>query len=255
MKNTSAHPASDVAGSGAAVAQAQVRLDVACLIFEADNVLFDATLWRRWLHQLLGRFRVQADFDGFFERWKRGYLEDVHRGRRDFDEALQAFLHSMGVTPAQFDEIEAASTAKRRDLAISTRLLPGVRTALWQLHGAGYRLAVLTNDERSGEQVAAQLERSGLGGLFEAVISSFDLERTVPDPAAFAAAITAVGEPCERIAFVSNCAHSLAGASAVGLRTVSINSGAYAEVDLRLESISDFATWMKPAEPCPALSS
>jgi len=255
VQNITARPVVEVAGSDAAFVASEARTDVACLIFEADNVLFDATLWRRWLHQLLGRFRVQAEFEGFFERWERGYLVDVHRGRRDFDEALQAFLHSAGVTPAQFDEIEAASTAKRRDLAISTRLLPGVRTALWQLHRVGYRLAVLTNDERPGEQVAMQLERSGLGGLFEAVISSFDLERTLPDPAAFAAAMAAVGEPGERIAFVSNCARSLAGASALGLRTVSINARDNAAVDIHLDSISDFTTWMKPAEPCAALSS
>lgn len=231
------------------------RFDVVCLIFEADNVLFDATLWRRWLHQLLGRFGVQDEYEHFFTHWERNYLADVHRGRREFSEALQSFLLAGGVTPAQFDEIEAASTAKRRDLAISTRLLPGVRSALWQLRGAGYRLAVLTNDERTGLQVATQLERSGLGGLFHAVVSSFDLERTMPEPATYAATLAAVGESCDRTAFVSSCARSLAGAAALGLRTVSINGSVGAQADVRLESISDFATWLVPADSCAAFSS
>ncbi|MBX3411973.1 MAG: HAD hydrolase-like protein [Pirellulales bacterium] len=228
------------------------RLDVACLVFEADNVLFDATLWRRWLHQLLGRFGVQADFETFFARWDREYLADVYRGRREFDEAFQSFLLSSGLTPAQFDEIEAASTAKRRDLAISTRLLPGVRSALWQLHGAGYRLAVLTNDERSSTQISTQLERNGLGGLFHTVLSSFDLELTMPEPAAYAAILTTVDESADRTAFVSSCPVSLLGAIEQGMRGMSIGVRPAATVHAHFDSLADFAAWMSAAERCAA---
>lgn len=255
MTITTACRETEAAGKAAVDATLGTRLNVACLVFEADNVLFDATLWRRWLHQLLGRFGIHTEFDSFFERWEREYLADVHRGRREFGEALQSFLLSSGVTAAQFDEIEAASTAKRRDLAVSTRLLRGVRSALWQLHGAGYRLAVLANDERPGVQVATQLERGGLGGLFQAVISSFDLERTMPDPATYAAVLAALGERSGRSAFVSTHVRSLTGAAAVGLRTVSINARLAAPFDISLESISDIASWLTLADSCTALSS
>lgn len=223
-------------------------LDAACLVFEAENVLFDATLWRRWLHQLLARFGVQAEYESFFDRWDREYLADVHRGRREFNEAFQSYLLASGLTPAQFDEIEAASTAKRRDLAASTRLLPGVRSALWQLHGAGYRLAVLTNDERSSSQIAAQLERVGLRGLFHTVLSSFDLERTIPEPAAYATLLSSVEEPGERTVFISSCPRSLAGASAVGMRAVSIGSHPTAAASVRFESLADFVVWITSAD-------
>ena len=232
----------------------EARFDVACLVFEADNVLFDATLWRRWLHQLLGRFGVLTDYETFFERWDREYLADVYRGRREFGEAFQSYLLSAGLTPAQFDEIEAASTAKRRDLATSTRLLPGVRSSLWQLHGAGFRLAVLTNNERSSSQIAAQLERVGLGGLFHTILSSFDLERTMPEPAAYATLLSSVDETSERTAFVSSCPRSLAGATSAGLQTVSINASAATVGHTHFESLTDFAAWMSSAERCPSVS-
>lgn len=247
---TTAEPAAATADSTDAARQ----FDVTCLVFEADNVLFDATLWRRWLHQLLARFGVQTDFESFFERWDREYLADVYRGRREFGEAFQSYLLASGLTPAQFDEIEAASSAKRRDLAASTRLLPGVRSALWQLHGAGYRLAVLTNDERSGSQITSQLERIGLGGLFHTVLTSFDLECTIPELATYATLLARVEEPCERTAFISSCPRSISGARTMGMRAVTISSRPTANTTTRFESLADFVAWMTSADCCASTS-
>jgi len=46
------------------------------LVFEMANVLYDASLWRRWLFKLLTRFGVQSSYNSF----SYGYLDvSVHR--------------------------------------------------------------------------------------------------------------------------------------------------------------------------------
>src|SRR5262245_35636817 len=52
------------------------------LLLEMDNVLYDATLWRRWLWHLVGRMGVHEEYDVFSWTWESRYLVDVHRGRR-----------------------------------------------------------------------------------------------------------------------------------------------------------------------------
>src|SRR3989304_5633212 len=81
------------------------------LLFAMGNVLYDATLWRRWLLQLVRRLGVRTDYRGFFETWERDYLDDVYRGRREFCEAVRAFLLSTGLLPAQADALEGACQA------------------------------------------------------------------------------------------------------------------------------------------------
>src|SRR3981081_3849051 len=53
------------------------------LVFDMDDVLYDATLWRRWLLQLLGRLGLKADYHTFYRTWDAEFLADVHRGRRE----------------------------------------------------------------------------------------------------------------------------------------------------------------------------
>src|SRR4051794_26486676 len=62
------------------------------LVFEMENVLYDGTLWQRWLWQLMTRLGWQRDFRSFSSIWHRGYLHDVHCGCREFAEALRSFL-------------------------------------------------------------------------------------------------------------------------------------------------------------------
>lgn len=193
------------------------------LLFDMGDVLYDATAWRRWLLQLLGRMGLRANYHAFFRIWDRDYLNDVHCGRREYGEAFESFLLAAGLTWGQIDEVEAASQARKRELESSTRPLPGVRSTIERLSAAGLVLAVLSDSESPADQLRARLGRLGLGGRFLAVISSLDLERTKPDPFCYRAALAAMNLTAEEVVFVGHDADELAGARAVGLRTVAFN--------------------------------
>ncbi|HEV3343182.1 MAG TPA: HAD family hydrolase [Pirellulales bacterium] len=192
-------------------------------LFDMGDVLYDATAWRRWLLQLLSRMGLHAQYRTLYRIWDDEFLDDVHRGRREYSEAFQAFLLSVGLSRAQIDEVQAASQARKRDLEAHVRPLPGVRSTIERLATRGVTLAVLSDSEQSGEELQLQLAKLGLGGHFSAAVSSIDLEYTKPSPVCYRAALNAMQLPAEQVAFVGHDGAELAGARAIGLRTVAIN--------------------------------
>ncbi len=99
------------------------------IVLDVPDVLYDATLWRRWLFQLLGRLGIVLTYPDFDCDWN-AQLVDVHRGRREYGEALQSFLLDQGLSWAQVDEIEAASGIQRRELELNVRPLAGTTRAI-----------------------------------------------------------------------------------------------------------------------------
>jgi HAD superfamily hydrolase (TIGR01509 family) len=201
------------------------------LLFDMGDVLYDATGWRRWLLQLLARMGLHTHYRTLFRVWDDEFLEDVYRGRREYGEAFQTFLLCLGLSRGQIDEVRAASQARKRELEVHARLLPGVRSTLERLQARGITMAVLSDSEQSGEELRSWLARLGLGGRFSAVLSSIDLEYTKPSPVCYRAALIAMDLPAEQVAFVGHDRDELAGARAVGLRTAAFNYEAGAKAD------------------------
>ncbi|HUY91270.1 MAG TPA: HAD family hydrolase [Pirellulales bacterium] len=201
------------------------------LLFDMGDVLYDATVWRRWLLQLLHRMGLHAQYRSFFKLWDCDFLDDVHCGRREYGEAFQAFLLAAGLTRGQIDEVEAASQARKRELERGVRPFPGIRGVLHRLHEAGMTLGVLSDSESTAEELQLRLNQLGIGHCFIAVVSSIDLERTKPDPVCYRAAVAAMGLPAESTAFIGHDAEELAGARAVGMRAWAFNFDADAVAD------------------------
>ena len=212
------------------------------LLFDMGDVLHDATLWRRWLLQLLARMGLHTSYRLFYHVCDHEYLADVHRGRRDFHEALGDFLLAVGLSPAQIDEVQAACQAKRREWENTARLLPGVKPTLTRLHAAGYVLGVLSDSEHASPVLAEWLDRFGVGGLFTAVVSSIDLGQTKPHAIGYRTALEKMGLPPEQAIFVGHDTDELAGAARVGMETVAFNFDPDAKADVfiaRFEELLD----------------
>jgi HAD superfamily hydrolase (TIGR01509 family) len=201
------------------------------LLFDMGDVLYDATAWRRWLLQLLARMGLHAHYRTLYRIWDDEFLDDVHRGRREYGEAFQAFLLSIGLSRAQIDEVQAASLARKRELEAHVRPLPGVRSTIERLAAHGVTLGVLSDSEQCGDGLHEQLARLGLGTCFSAVVSSIDLEYTKPSPICYRAALNAMQLSADEVAFVGHDGAELAGARAIGMRTVAVNYERGAKAD------------------------
>jgi HAD superfamily hydrolase (TIGR01509 family) len=219
------------------------------LLFDMGDVLYDATLWRRWLLRVLSGLGVHTSYRSFFHIWDHDFLDDVHRGRREFSEAFQAFLRSFGLSPAQIDEVEAACQSRRNEWERTARLLPGVKSTLGKLHAAGVVMGVLSDSENPGALIHQRLDRLGLGPMFKAVVSSIDLERIKPDPVGYRTALEAMELAAERVAFVGHDAEELAGAAAVGMATIAFNHDPDAKADVFIARFEQLLPLVSPLSP------
>ena len=209
------------------------------LLFDTCNVLYDDTVWRRWVLQLLSHVGLHTSYRCFFRLWDRDFLDDVHRGGRSVCEAFEAFLLSAGLSRGQIDEVKAACLGRRRHLESSNRPLPGVKTTLTRLHKAGFVLGAIANSEHSAGVLREQLARFGIEELFTTVISSIDLKQTMPVATCYRAALREMELPASLVAFVDHDAGELAGAAAIGMPTVAFNFDPEAEADVYLDRFED----------------
>src|SRR5262245_7182407 len=97
------------------------------LVFDLCGVLFDDTIWTRWLFQLVSRVGPRLCYDAFVRGWDEQFVPYVNSGRRDYWEAVRQYLESLELSRAAADEICVAARARRRQFDESIRPLPGTK--------------------------------------------------------------------------------------------------------------------------------
>ncbi len=107
------------------------RQQIDHVVLDMCGVLYDDSEWKRWLLGLVTRMGLHTHYAPFFRLWDREFQRDIWCGRRDFWSAYGAFLLAAGLSPAQIDEVAAATRAKLRlfDDRIRTVRRRGGRTA------------------------------------------------------------------------------------------------------------------------------
>ena len=222
---------------GASHAPPRVLAGIRGLVFDMGDVLYDAGAWRRWLGRLLGRMGVSIERSTLFRIWDRQYLDDVHRGAREYHEAFVSFLRDLGLSAGQMEEVLAASWARKRELESQVIPMAGARPALAKLFSMGVRLGVLSDSEQPAAQLQHLLARLGLEPYFASVVSSRDIGETKPAPACYQASLAALGLEPQEAAFVGHDALELAGAARLGMATIAFNFEPDAVADVYLYRI------------------
>ena len=198
-------PGPPLAGVAAVAFDAYGTLfDVASAAAAAKDALGDrwaplAETWRAkqlqytWLRSLMGR---HADF------------------RRVTGDALDFALESLGIADAALRD---------RLLGLYDRLapFPEVMTVLARLRAAGIRSAILSNG--SPDMLASAASHAGIAGLVDTVLSVEEVGVYKPHPSVYRLAVDRLGEPKEKIGFVSANAWDAFGAKAFGLRVAWCN--------------------------------
>jgi len=211
------------------------------LLIEYGGVLYDDTVWHRWLWQLLSRLGLQANFGAFFHVWKEDYLDDIHLGRRELCEALRCFLLSAGLSRGQTDEVVTACRSRRMQLEEETKPLPAVKPTLRHFQKTGIALVASGESEHSAETLRCRLRKSGLDELFGAVVSSSGLGAVKPNPISYLAAIEELKLSAQNVAYVGHDAKALQGAAQVGMYTIAFNFDQDVEADAYLHHFEKLA--------------
>jgi FMN phosphatase YigB (HAD superfamily) len=209
------------------------------VLLRAENVLYDATLWRRWLLQVLSRMGLYACYDTFFWVWQRDFLPEVHAGRRDLWESLAAFLRTAGMSSGQVDEVLAACRPRYRHYRNSVRTFAGVHTTLQALRDRGTRVGVLNHAVDTPAEFGAQLNQLALHDCFDVVICSTELGVCEADGLGFQVACRRLRSRPTRTALVSNDPVEISTAARLGFFTVGFNNSQRAPVDASIDRFSD----------------
>ena len=212
---------------------------ISAVIFDLCGVLYDDTVWRRWLLRVVGRMGLHTHYTSFFRVWERDYLDEVKRGRLEFWGALRLFLLSSGLTSAQIDEVGAAAHAQRRQSEQQIRPLPGVIKTLSQLSSWNVQLLLLSNSCLHHNEVQDRLKRLGLAGRFDAVLSTFDLGQRFGSADCFRLAVQRLQCEPRQIGYVGRDTLALREAATTGMITVAFNNDDDAHADAYIDSFPE----------------
>lgn len=219
---------------------------VAGALIDLCGVLYDDSIWSRWLFKLVHQLGLHTTYTCFFRVWRCEYLSRVKRGELEYWEALRVFLRAAGLSSGQIDEVEAASHAQLRKYESELMPLPGVSNALTQLHDRGIQLTMLSSACLDTPGVRDRLDALGLATYFTSVFSVPDLWRQYPEHPAVQIAARTTHLPCDRLAFVGRDTALLAEAGAAGIRRIAVNydEDAVADIFLRgFDRLPDAVPW------------
>lgn len=208
------------------------------LIFDNGDILFDASLWRRWLAEHLTSSGVPIGYEQLVPIWER-HLVKVYQAEQDYWDAFNSMLSELGVPEEEHDDYKARAQSMGKQLQAQRKPMPKVPETLARLAEMGIRLAVLSDSESGESGVRRILDQLGVESHFDAVVSSFDIGVVKPEPAAFRAAADALGLELRDCAFVGHDVDELSGAQAVNLFAIGYNSDPRAPADVFIQDFDE----------------
>jgi 2-haloacid dehalogenase len=180
------------------------------IVFDVNETLLDLAALDPIFAGAFGEAAVRREW---FGQVLQSAMTATLTGRHvDFGEVGAAALTMIGERRGV--TIDAATRSAIGDGMRRLPPHPEVPAALERLHGAGFRLATLTNNPPPA--VEAQLSNAGLRHWFEQVLSVEAVRRFKPAPEPYRMAADQLGVPIAEMRLVAAHAWDVAGAMAAG---------------------------------------
>lgn len=174
----------------------ETLLDLSSLDQSFLRAFGDSGVRRQWFQQVLQSALVSTVIDDYADFTKVQYA------------AVDMVAQRLGV------DVSAADRDAIVDGMKSPPPHPDVPAALARLHGAGLRLATLTNSPAAVAK--AQIENADLGNYFEQLISADSVRRLKPAPEPYRMAAQRLGVDVAEIRLIAAHAWDIAGALHAG---------------------------------------
>lgn len=191
---------------------------VSVYVFDAYGTLFD-------VHAAIARHRVEAgpDANRFSEIWRTKQLEytwttTLAGQYLDFWTLTE---RALDYSFARVPSVDRALRAKLLDAYLRLNAFPDANAALAQLKKRGLRLAILSNG--SPRMLTAAVNASGLGELFDSVLSVDAVRVYKPRPEVYALVTDGFGVAPQDVAFISSNRWDVMGAAAFGFHPIWVN--------------------------------
>ena len=176
----------------------------------------------------------------------RNQLRERHSAHRELLLAQWLLEHIPEIAGESIETIEDAVWSA----AVRLVPTPGIAGVLRRLHNDSVAIAAISNASFSGRILLREMDRYGLGGNFQFVLSSGDLGIRKPDPAIFHEALARLGVPAEESWFVGDkFAEDIDGAVDAGLSPVWLTADATdPAVEPRVRRVRDWNGFLEVYE-------
>ncbi len=200
------------------------------VVFDMDGVLVNFNIDSR---------KIKAEIIRYFEEtgFPKGVLSPSLPFSKIKDEVERHFS-GMGMGKERIlgmlRAAEGMAVEYEVDAARTTNLLPGARETVSTLKGIGMKLAIFTYN--NSKAVKVSLERLGLDGYFDAVVSRDQVEIPKPDPCHLRRVLELLGVPVSEALVVGDSEMDIRPAKELGVRVAAITTGVRSEEELRAYS-------------------
>ncbi len=191
-------------------------LVVSIVAFDGPGVLFDNTIWNRWLFRILQNVGLRSEFEVFFRLWDESYQADVAEGRIDYWRGLRRFLQESGMKNGCIDEVIAAGQSRREQIECPACPMNGVARTLSQLSASGFGLAAIGAGFDLTSPLSSRLKRWRLDKFFHFIESADQPSKHWTDE------LTARGYSPASTVFLSSSSRRLREARVAGCQTLAL---------------------------------
>ena len=160
------------------------------------------------------------------------------RYRLDYDRAVldvTAYWQQVAADLGRSYTAAEIAELSRLDSTSWMTLQPGTVELITGLATAGQRLALLSN---APADVAEAVRALPVAGYFEHLVFSCALKSAKPDPECFQATLALLGAEPGDVVFLDDRAENVAGAAALGIRSVHFTGAPAARADLARHGIT-----------------
>jgi len=186
---------------------------------------------------------ILTDMDGTFTRFNLDYmwmrraalqlLDEAGLRRPNFSDqmSIYAMLKELRGTISEaryseikksiYDRVETVETKA----AEGAQLMPGASEALNELKQMKKRIVVVTNNGRYGAE--RTIERLGLAGVFDGIVTRDDVDELKPDPGIVHKALSLAHANADEAILVGDAVIDIVAARAASVRSVAVPTGPF----------------------------
>jgi len=208
------------------------------IVVDPKNSLFDATVGQRWVFQLIGAQRDEADFAEFFAPWASDHAPAIWRGERTYWDAMKEYLCRKGLSSGHVDEIWRAAARKFPELEFGGKASPEILQILERVRGYDVQLLGLWETTQT---VQPLLREHAWTNGFDLVITTPQLGCDAGDILAYQRLRGQIGDSvCVLLSADARC---LAAAAKSGWLTLAIGRNVPAAASVSLPAWADLIAW------------
>ncbi len=195
------------------------------LIFDAGDVIYDASKWRKWLYkQLKEKIKINLSYSELFFLWDNYYLREIYIKHENYTKIFINFLIDINFPKKEIEEFLIINNLQKKEIENKTRPYKWVYKYFSLLKEKKKKIGILSDSEQSSRKIAKRFEKWEILQYIDTIVSSKDTNYIKPYPQAYYYILKKLKIKVENTVFVGHDKDELIGAKLISLETINYNN-------------------------------